>query len=126
MTNAAISPSAPTTKITLTITLTPENSEAMKDYQLWTGESPETILNEGFAEHMEMTGEGILWDVARDPKKRAAAFKRNNLSATAIAAWNKSLDAEFTKLSKETAKINAKAGVKPRAAVSKARGVAVQ
>src|SRR5262249_45764148 len=93
---------------TLTVTFTPENTEALKDYEFWTGKSPEDILNTVFREFMEMSGEDHLWDIANDRKKQAAAFKRNNLSKEQINRWNPSLDASLEKLRKENERKNLK------------------
>jgi hypothetical protein len=51
---------------TLTITLNAENSAALKDYEFWTGESAEQIINLAFEEFMETFGEITVWDIARD------------------------------------------------------------
>jgi hypothetical protein len=86
---------------TLTITLTPENAEALKDYEFWTGKSPEDILNMAFPEFMEYRGESDLWDIAYDPRSRAAAFKRNNLNAKQIARWNAGINGKIEEDRKE-------------------------
>jgi hypothetical protein len=86
--------------LAITITLTPKEAVFLNDHIFWTGESPEQLLNKLYAAYAEPNGEGEdrLWDIARDPKRRAAALKRHNLSASKIAALNKSLDATFQKL----------------------------
>jgi hypothetical protein len=89
------------------LTLTQENAEALKDYGYWTGADAESILNRAFAEYMELVGEEYLWDIARDPKKRAEAFQRNKMSEKKIARCNASLDGTFAKSRAETKRQNA-------------------
>src|ERR1700742_1991501 len=89
--------------LTLTITLTPENSESLLDYEFWTGLSAERILNRALADHMEMGyGSSLLEEIARDPRRRAAAFRRNNMSNEQIASWNVAAATEFEKLCRES------------------------
>ena len=101
-------PQTPEPTKTITFTLTPENAEALKDYMFWTGVSEELALNHAFQEFMEARGEDELWDIARLPKRRAAAFRRNKLSKKQIASWNRSLNATFEKLAEEGRQQNAK------------------
>lgn len=55
--------------LTLTITLTPENSESLLDYEFWTGLTAERILNRALADHMELGyGSSLLEEIARDPR----------------------------------------------------------
>lgn len=86
--------------LAITITLTSKKLSFLKDHTFWTGESPEQLLNRLFAAYADPNGEGegCLWDIARDPKKRTAALTGHNLSASKIAALNQSLDATFQKL----------------------------
>ena len=85
--------------LTLTITLTAENSETLLDYEFWTGLSPERILNRALADHMELGyGSSLLDEIARDPGRRAVAFRRNNMSNEQIAQWNASAAAELEKM----------------------------
>jgi hypothetical protein len=93
--------------LTLTITLTPENSESLLDYEFWTGLSAERILNRALADHMEMGyGSSLLEEIARDPRRRAAAFRRNNMSNEQIANWNVAAATEFEKLCRESEEDN--------------------
>jgi len=85
--------------LTLTITLTVENSESLLDYEFWTGLSAERILNRALADHMELGyGSSLLEEIARDPRKRAVAFQRNNMSNEQISQWNASAAAELERL----------------------------
>jgi len=91
-----------TATLTLTITLTAENSESLLDYEFWTGLSAERILNRALADHMELGyGSSLLEEIARDPRKRAVAFRRNNMSNEQIAHWNASAATEFEKLCRD-------------------------
>jgi hypothetical protein len=96
---------------TIELTLTAENTEALADYEFWTGKSAQHILRIAFLEWMECLGKDHLWDIARDPKLRAKAFARNKLNAKSIASCNASLDATFDHLRKETVAMNAKVGL---------------
>jgi len=86
--------------LAITITLTPKEAEFLKDHAFWTGESPEQLLNRLYAAYAQPNGEGEdrLWEIARDPKRRAAALKQHKLSDSKIAALNQDLDATFQKL----------------------------
>jgi hypothetical protein len=96
--------------LTLTITLSHEDAEFLKEHTFWTGESPETCIKQIFAEYRQPdgTGEDLWWDIARDPKRRAAAFKRNKLSEKESVSLNESLDATFARLQKESDDENVK------------------
>lgn len=106
---STVSEHAPTkaATLTLTITLTAENSESLLDYEFWTGLSAERILNRALADHMELGyGSSLLEEIARDPRKRAAAFRRNHMSNEQIAQWNATAAAEFEKLYRESEEDN--------------------
>jgi len=92
---------------TLTITLNAENASALKDFAFWTGMSDDESLNLAFQEFMELRGEDTLWDIARDPKKRARVYRRNKLTKEQIAKWNSSVEGELERNRAEIAKINA-------------------
>lgn len=93
--------------LTLTITLTPENSESLLDYEFWTGLSAERILNRALADHMELGyGSSLLEEIALDPKRRTAAFRRNHLNQKQIAKWNAAAAAEFEKQRRENEEHN--------------------
>jgi hypothetical protein len=89
---------------TLTITLNAENAAALK---FWTGESAEQIMNLVFEEFMEVRGEDVLRDIARDPKKRAKVYRRNKLSKKEITKWNRGIEAELEQNRAEVARIHA-------------------
>jgi arsenate reductase-like glutaredoxin family protein len=96
--------------LTLTITLSPEDAEFLKEHAFWTADSPEACVKRLLAEYRQPDGDGetLWWDIARDAKKRAAAFKRNNLSASEIKSWNKSLDETFDNIRRESDRANVK------------------
>jgi hypothetical protein len=86
--------------LSITISITPKDADFLRDHTFWMGESPEQLVSRLYANYAKPDGEGEdrLWDIARDPERRAVAFKRNNLSASKIASLNRSLDATFEKL----------------------------
>jgi hypothetical protein len=84
----------------ITISLSPTEAEFVRDHTFWTGESPEQLLIRLCVNYAKPDGEGAdrLWEIARNPRKRAAAFKRNSLEPDEIASLNQTLDAAFEKL----------------------------
>jgi hypothetical protein len=98
-TNAVLNNSSPKS-MEITITLSPQHAEYLKDHTFWTGESPEQLLRRLYATYTKPSGEGedYLWGIARSPQKRAAAFKRNKLRPKEIASLNQTLNAAILQL----------------------------
>lgn len=86
--------------LSITISITSKDADFLRDHIFWTGESAEQLVSRLYANYAKHDGEGEarLWDIARDPERRAVAFKRNHLSASTIASLNQSLDATFETL----------------------------
>jgi hypothetical protein len=88
---------APVPSDTITVTISPENMEALKDYRFWTGASDSTAMNSAIAKFMESIGEIIMWDIARNPAKGQAAFERNNLTPDEQMSFSRKLDEDIEK-----------------------------
>ena len=88
--------------LAVTINITPKDAAFLKDHIFWTGETPEQLITSLYADYAKPNGEGEdhLWNIARDPQKRAAAFRRNNLGSKEMAALNRSLDVTIEKVRK--------------------------